>query len=69
MKNITQSILEKEISRREFIGMIGLGVVSAIGISSLLKNISDSIGRSSGVHAKNDYGESLYGGRMGGTSS
>jgi hypothetical protein len=56
------SLMEKEISRREFLGMSGLAVASIFGFGSLVKLLT---GKSlSGQHnlTLNGYGSSAYGG-------
>jgi len=67
MQKTIDTILKKEMSRKEFLGMIGLGIISMIGISSMLKNLGDSFGKqvkssSTGL----EYGDSIYGGYGGG---
>jgi hypothetical protein len=56
------SLMEKEVSRREFLGMSGLAVASIFGFGSVVKLLT---GKSlSGQHssALNGYGSSAYGG-------
>ncbi len=56
------SLLEKEVSRKEFLGMAGLAVASVLGFGSVLKLLT---GKS--LHhqspAEHGYGSSAYGGR------
>lgn len=54
-----QELLQKEMSRKEFLATIGFGVASVFGLSAVLKI--------AGVQAphniqKNGYGSSAYGG-------
>lgn len=71
-KNINktlETILAKDVSRREFLAMIGLSVISVIGLSSLLKNVTKSLTMQSGQveppvssSATAAYGDTTYGG-------
>ncbi len=55
--------MKKEMSRKEFLGMIGLGVISMIGISSMLKNLGDTFTKQTGsTNSSLDYGDNMYGG-------
>lgn len=59
-KNI-QELLKRKLTRKEFIQVIGLMLLSILGISSLLRNID----RSLGAKTKDDptkYSSNQYGG-------
>ncbi len=34
-------ILQKEVSRTEFLGLVGAGILSVVGVTALLKNLGD----------------------------
>lgn len=56
-------ILQKKMTRTEFLGLIGAGALSVVGITSLLKNLSEGTKKQSGKTAMVDgYGASTYGG-------
>jgi hypothetical protein len=56
-------LLDKEISRREFVGLVGTGILSIIGIASLLKNMNLSIDKyTNNNNNVAQYGETIYGG-------
>lgn len=65
MNNIEsiQDILEKEVSRKEFLVHIGVAVAAAVGISSVIRNIFNSTQskETSGI-GFSGYGESGYSG-------
>lgn len=57
-------LMEKEVSRKEFLGMLGLAVVSIFGFGTLLKLLT---GKSLDSHraftqSEFGYGSSAYGG-------
>lgn len=54
--------MEKEMSRKEFLATLGLGVVSILGFSSML-NFLFNKGNQHHGHADMGYGASVYGGR------
>jgi hypothetical protein len=55
-----QTLLQKEVSRKEFLGIIGLAVLSILGFGHILKLLT---GKSLDTHHSLDgYGDSLYGG-------
>lgn len=37
-----EEILQKEMTRLEFLGLIGAGILSVIGVSALIKNVGQS---------------------------
>jgi hypothetical protein len=61
MNDKIQDLLAKEISRKDFLGLIGAGILSVVGVSTLLKNIGGI--KTSSVQTKElGYGQSTYGG-------
>jgi hypothetical protein len=58
MQNNLNDMLQKEVSRREFLRNLGIGVVSLLGLSALLK-----LAGHHGHHltASRGYGSSPYG--------
>lgn len=63
MKNDLNSLLQKEMDRKEFLKLVGVGLVAMTGAASLLKTLS-LIGSGSGGQAARSlgYGSSPYGG-------
>lgn len=62
-------LLEKEMSRKEFLATLGFGVASMMGLSTILhmltgKSLSSQLGHQT-AHA-GGYGASAYGGRKDG---
>lgn len=59
MKQQLDALMQKEVSRKEFLGMSGLAVASVFGLGSLLKVLN---GQSLlGGKANHGYGSSPYG--------
>jgi hypothetical protein len=56
------TLLEKEISRKEFIGMSGLAVASLFGFGGAIKLLTGK-SMSGHVAAQQGYGSSAYGGQ------
>lgn len=52
------NLLQKEMSRKEFLATVGFGLASILGFSSLIKLLSSSQHNSSSL----SYGSSPYGG-------
>jgi hypothetical protein len=50
--------LQKEVSRREFIGFLGAATLGIIGVSGIIKGLRDLTNR----HVEHGYGGSSYGG-------
>ncbi|MCA9348227.1 hypothetical protein KC867_02360 [Candidatus Saccharibacteria bacterium] len=44
MKHRVDELLQKDMSRREFLGAVGLGLVSVFGFSSVLKFLLENNG-------------------------
>ena len=56
-----ENILQKDMSRKEFLATLGFGVASILGFSSIIKMLT---GKSASHHMKMGmgYGSSAYGG-------
>ena len=63
MKDELDSLLQKEMDRKDFLKMVGVGFVAITGVMSLLKTLN-GLGGSSTSSSKraNGYGSSAYGG-------
>lgn len=61
MQKPLDTLLQKEMSRKEFLAVMGLGVASIMGLSGIISTLT---GRSLGNHraASSGYGSSAYGG-------
>ncbi len=59
--NITD-LLQKEMSRTEFLGLVGAGLLSMIGVTSMLKNLGSFTHKSSSNSGVLNYGTDNYGG-------
>jgi hypothetical protein len=60
-----QSLLQKEISRKEFIATLGFGIASLIGISNVVQSLTGRSMAPSFMQSKQQssgYGSSPYGG-------
>jgi hypothetical protein len=63
MNTHVSTLMEKEVSRKEFLGMSGLAVASIFGFGTIVKLLTGkSLDASSGRHLSNGYGSSAYGG-------
>lgn len=62
MKLDVTEILKKEMSRTEFLGLVGAGVLSMVGVTSMLKNLGGFFSGTSSKTGSLDYGMSNYGG-------
>lgn len=61
MNNHVNHIMNKEVTRKEFIGMSGLAVASIFGFGTVIKLVTGkSLG---GKHFLSGYGSSSYGGK------
>jgi hypothetical protein len=60
MQKQIQQLLQKEMTRREFITTLGFGLASVAGLSTVVKLVS---GRTSLGKAQHGYGSSAYGGK------
>lgn len=61
MKQI-ETILQKEMTRKEFLATLGFGVASILGFSNILRLIFSKGHESRGGSVLNGYGASVYGG-------
>lgn len=61
MENKVDSLLQKQMSRQEFIALIALGLVSIAGVGALLKNLLGMFDKKQPISAPG-YGLSPYGG-------
>lgn len=62
MKIDVSEILQKEMSRTEFLGLVGAGLLSMVGITSMLKNLGSLTHKSSPKSGVLNYGTDNYGG-------
>ena len=63
--NQLNNLMEKEMSRKEFLATLGFGVASILGFSTILKFLFNKGQHSHGVSSANTpmtYGASVYGG-------
>jgi hypothetical protein len=61
MQNQIKTILHKEVSRKEFLGMSGLAIASIFGFGTVMKLITGK-SLSGHKHFASGYGSSPYGG-------
>lgn len=63
MKNQIQELLQKDMSRHEFLATMGMGLVAMLGLTSALKFLLDTPTMTSGRsrNQSNGYGSSPYG--------
>lgn len=54
-----QDFLDKEMSRKEFLATVGLGLASLLGFASVLQMLKNGSNRSTSF----GYGSSVYGGK------
>lgn len=62
-KNIFSSFLSKELSRKEFLIYLGLGILAISGISGLIKRISDPDSFNLRKKTSQGFGSEAYGGK------
>lgn len=60
-KNVAQ-LLETEMERKDFLKLIGLGALATIGVSQVLKTLTQQTGARTPVKNALEYGGSAYGG-------
>lgn len=62
--NQLNNLMEKEMSRKEFLATLGFGIASLMGFSTIVKLLFNKGGNSSHQVANNNlgYGSSVYGG-------
>jgi hypothetical protein len=57
------TLLQKEVSRKEFLGMSGLAVASLFGFGTVIKLVTGkSLDSSAGKHLNAGFGSGAYGG-------
>ena len=62
MQKPLQTLLEKEMTRKEFMATLGFGAASVLGFGSLLKLMGVGSQISNHNHVSTGYGSSVYGG-------
>lgn len=63
IKNNIAQLLETEMERKDFLKLIGFGVIAATGITQILKAMSQQTPtRKVSANQAQGYGSSLYGG-------
>jgi predicted tellurium resistance membrane protein TerC len=60
-KKIFNELLQKDMSRKQFLQMAGAAVLSVIGFTAFLKNLEKFAGHHSGKKVERGYGSSSYG--------
>lgn len=69
MNQPIENIMQKEMSRKEFLATLGLGMASVMGFSTIIRLLTGrSIDNHLGRHVSNGYGSSAYGGDTDGHS-
>jgi len=61
-QNPLNQLFKKEMNRREFLGHLGAGILAMVGVSGLIKGLTEFSGGRSHGHQANGYGSSSYGG-------
>jgi hypothetical protein len=57
-----QQLLTKDVSRKEFLAIVGLGILSIFGLSSIIKFLTGhNISLENHAKVKGGYGSSAYG--------
>ncbi len=56
-QNQLHELMQKEMSRKEFLGIVGFGIASIFGLSTILRMLGKGP-----QHAGRGYGSSSYGG-------
>ncbi len=64
MQKQISGLLDKEMTRKEFMATLGFGVASIMGFSSILKLLTASHANSSYSKVSKGYGSSPYGGKQ-----
>lgn len=62
MKLNVTDLLQKEMSRTEFLGLVGAGLMSMIGVTAMLKNLGGFFSKTNAGVGNIDYGMNTYGG-------
>jgi Trp operon repressor len=58
IQNNIHELMQKEMSRKELLGIVGFGIASIFGLSTILRMLGKGP-----QHANHGYGSSSYGGR------
>lgn len=64
IKQNISKLLDTEMERKDFLKLVGLGVIAATGITQILKTVSQqpTVRKSAPVSQAQSYGGSVYGG-------
>ena len=62
MNKHVETLLNKEMTRKEFLGTLGFGLASIMGFSSIIAFLTGKNHHSSSVATNQGYGSSAYGG-------
>jgi len=63
MNTQLSSLMEKEVSRKEFLGMSGLAIASIFGFGTIVKLVTGkSLASNRSLNSSSGYGSSAYGG-------
>lgn len=62
MNKQLQSLMQKEVTRREFLATMGFGLASLMGFSSIIKLLTGKSGPAHLSKSSMGYGSSSYGG-------
>jgi hypothetical protein len=62
IKQNVAKILETEVERKDFLKLVGLGAVAAVGVGSILRAVTPTQNRSKVGAVDNSYGSMSYGG-------
>lgn len=62
MNKQLSALTQKEVTRKEFLTAVGFGVMSIMGIGSIVKLLTGKHGLTSGRSSSAGYGSSAYGG-------
>lgn len=62
IKQNVAKILETEVERKDFLKLMGLGAVAAVGVGSILKAVTPTQNHGKVAAVDNSYGGSAYGG-------
>lgn len=64
IKNNIAQLLETEMERKDFLKLIGLGVLAATGITQILKAMSQQTPQQTRAAQPQSYGGAAYGGAV-----
>jgi hypothetical protein len=62
IKENVAKILDTEVERKDFLKLVGLGAVAAVGVGSILKAVTPSQTRPKTASVDHGYGGMAYGG-------